>query len=320
MLEYRFAQLTLGATLLLLFIGATVHPTGSSLACPEWLFVPTCNYDLAPEMKGGVLYEHGHRLVAFLVGVFSVALALLVWRRRRADRLTVKLAVAAVGMVIVQGALGGLTVLLKLSAALSTAHLATAMAFMLLLWLIATRLAPARARPPTSGAAEATPPVHPRVRAWAFAALIAVYLQIVLGGVVRHTGASLTCIDLPFCGGELWPEPWLQRIHMMHRIGAVIASVLVLVAGVLAWRSPAARARGYALAMMLTLAAQFTLGVLSVVTYIQLHVVILHLMFGALLLAMTFAVYLRVRAASSRVTQRQDASAPFDTRQVVPSP
>ena len=73
--------------------------------------------------------------------------------------------------------------------------------------------------------------------------------------------------------------------------------------------------------MVLTLAAQFTLGVLSVVTYIALHVVILHLMFGALLLAMTFATYLRLRRASAPTVPSPARNAEnFDTREAVPSP
>src|SRR5690606_38366867 len=81
MVEHRFAQLTAAATFLLLVIGGTVNPTGSSLACPEPTFV--CNGELFPPMVGGVFYEHGHRLAAMTVGLLQLALTAFLFTRRR---------------------------------------------------------------------------------------------------------------------------------------------------------------------------------------------------------------------------------------------
>ena len=72
MLEHRFAKLAAAATFVLLVIGGTVNPTGSSLACPEPTFV--CHGQLFPPMVGGVLYEHGHRLAAMTVGLLQICL------------------------------------------------------------------------------------------------------------------------------------------------------------------------------------------------------------------------------------------------------
>ena len=72
MLEYQLARATAAATFVLLVIGGMVHATGSSLACPDW---PLCYGQFFPSMEGGVLYEHGHRLVAFVVSTLTVALA-----------------------------------------------------------------------------------------------------------------------------------------------------------------------------------------------------------------------------------------------------
>src|SRR5699024_268181 len=72
MLEHRLAKLAAAATFLLLVIGGTVNPTGSSLACPEPTFV--CHGQLFPPMVGGVFYEHGHRLAAMTVGLLQIAL------------------------------------------------------------------------------------------------------------------------------------------------------------------------------------------------------------------------------------------------------
>src|SRR3954471_22746214 len=107
MLEHRLAKLAAGATFLLLVIGGTVNPTGSSLACPEPTFV--CHGQLFPPMVGGVLYEHGHRLAAMTVGFLQIALTLLLFHRRRT-----RLAFGLVGMILAQGALGAITVGFKL--------------------------------------------------------------------------------------------------------------------------------------------------------------------------------------------------------------
>jgi cytochrome c oxidase assembly protein subunit 15 len=74
---HRFAVVTAGATLVLIFIGALVTSTGSGLAVPDW---PLSFGQVFPPMVGGVLFEHGHRLVAAFVGVLTVTLMVLLTR------------------------------------------------------------------------------------------------------------------------------------------------------------------------------------------------------------------------------------------------
>ena len=107
MLEHRFAKAVAFATFVLLVIGGTVNPTGSSLACPEPTFV--CHGELFPPMVGGVFYEHGHRLAAMTVGLLQISLTVLLIRR--GDK---KLAWLLLAMVIGQCALGAITVKYKL--------------------------------------------------------------------------------------------------------------------------------------------------------------------------------------------------------------
>src|SRR6185436_191542 len=104
MLEHRLAKLAAAATFVLLVIGGTVNPTGSSLACPEPTLV--CHGQLFPPMVGGVFYEHGHRLAAMTVGLLQIALTVLLLRRRARDTGFKRLAWLLLGMVIAQGALG----------------------------------------------------------------------------------------------------------------------------------------------------------------------------------------------------------------------
>jgi cytochrome c oxidase assembly protein subunit 15 len=126
-------------------------------------------------MVGGVFYEHGHRMVAQLVGMMMIALALWTWRAdpRRWMR---RLGFWALAGVIVQGILGGLTVLFFLPRRSprtppwrrrSCAH------------------GRARLRHLARGLDGAPRPVDAWARAAAFTAAV-VYTQLVLGALMRH--------------------------------------------------------------------------------------------------------------------------------------
>src|SRR5207237_1151782 len=99
--------------------------TGSGLAVPDW---PLSKGLLMPPMIGGVFFEHGHRMVATFVGFLTIGL--FAWVRARDPREWVrKLATGALLIILVQGCLGGLTVLLKLPPAVSIAHAGLAEVF-----------------------------------------------------------------------------------------------------------------------------------------------------------------------------------------------
>ena len=115
---HRFAVLTASATCVLLFLGGLVTSTGSGLAVPDW---PLSFGQVFPEMVGGVLFEHGHRLAASAVGLLTLVLA--VWVVVSDTRPSIRgLAVAMLVAVILQGVLGGVTVLYKLPLAVSVTH------------------------------------------------------------------------------------------------------------------------------------------------------------------------------------------------------
>jgi heme A synthase len=294
MREHRFAVATAIATFALLIIGGLVHATGSSLACPDW---PLCYGQLFPPMKGGILFEHGHRLAALAVALLTARLAMLLWRRGE-PRLRL-LAAAAVGLVLFQAALGGITVLLRLPLLVSAAHLATSLAFFSLLIALAYRVRPAPAAPAEG----------PRRLAGATA--LAVYGQMVLGAFVRHTGAGLACnVQIPLCQGALWPEGGPAQLHMAHRIAGVLLAVLVLATAVASAR--AARATGSRLQMALALAApallavQIVLGFWTVTSFISVPVVTAHLGAGALLLADTLVLFLSSGSRAAAASERRD--------------
>jgi heme A synthase len=281
MREYRFAVATAVATFVLLVIGGMVHPTGSSLACPDW---PLCNGMVFPPMRGGILYEHGHRLAALAVTFLTVALAVLVFRFRRERSLRL-MAAGAVLLVGVQASLGALTVVFRLPLLVSASHLATSMAFFSLVILLAHRLRPEGAR------------VAPAARGLVGLAAAATYLQIVLGAFVRHTGSALACgTDVLLCEGRLWPAWGPAQLHMAHRLAGYLVAALVVVAAArtLAVARAGPQRRRLALLAPVLVVVQVGLGLLTVASYVSLPVVSLHLAGGAGLLATLLVLFLQL--------------------------
>src|SRR5688572_15361923 len=103
----RFTKLVATCTLFLIFAGAMVTSTGSGLAVPDW---PLSYGMLMPPMVAGIFYEHGHRMIATTVGFLTIIQA--IWLQRREPKRFVRiLGWWALGAVILQGMLGGLTVI-----------------------------------------------------------------------------------------------------------------------------------------------------------------------------------------------------------------
>jgi protoheme IX farnesyltransferase len=283
---HRFAVATTVATYLLILIGGLVHGTGSSLACPDW---PTCYGTLMPKMEGGVLVEHSHRLAAATVVILTLALAALLTATRDARLRPLRpFGWLAVGLVVVQALLGGITVLLRLPTPVSTAHTATSLLFFLTLLYVAVR---SRAAPaPTTG----TPP--PQLARMALVAAVAVFFQMVLGGLVRHSGAALACTDVPLCRGSLWPDAHpTVLIQALHRLSGVAVALLVFASSILTLRhaGPRRDLRALALVAPVLVCLQIALGVLAVTSFLDLATVEAHLGVATALLATQVLVVLR---------------------------
>jgi heme A synthase len=291
----RAAALTAALTFVLILLGGVVHNTRSSLACPDW---PLCYGQVFPKMEGGILVEHSHRLLATTVGLCTIALVVLGVRqaRRTGDRALPWIVGGALALVVAQGVLGGLTVLLRLPTWTSTAHLAVSLAFLCTLLFLAFRT-----RAPRPAGVILRPSAVRRATAIG-AGLV--YLQMVLGALVRHLGAGLACVEVPFCRG-LWPSGGnaYLHLHMLHRwMGAVVFVALVWVMIVVARHSRGA-ARGLAIALPLLVAAQIALGIFSISTLLlDVILVTAHLGVAAAILVTLVALHLMARGEPARAT------------------
>ena len=263
------------AVFLLLLAGALVTSTESGLAVPDW---PLSYGKVMPPMVGGILSEHGHRLVAAavstLVGLELGALLFFLEGRKTVKRL----AAAAFGAILLQAVLGGLTVLLLLPPAISSAHAALAEIVFALTAVVALMCSRTwndlRAHPPSLPFGENLSSNGAKARSafrWTLLATAAIYVQIVLGAVMRHTGAGLAIPDFPAAFGGLWPSAdELQRrgvgLHLAHRVGAVVVLALVLTAVRALGRLSAVNPvfAGFAAAWTGLVAIQILLGALSI--------------------------------------------------------
>jgi len=300
MLEYRFAQLAAFATFVLLLIGGTVNPTESSLACPEATII--CHGQLFPPMKGGVLYEHGHRLFAMTVGMLQICLTVLLWRRRRELRW---LGAFALFLVIFQGVLGGVTVYFKLPTAVSVGHLMTAMCYFALLIYLAWRTRPTDTASP--GSNESVPRV---VRTWIAIASGAVFVQVFIGGIVRHTKGALACADsIPFCHGAILPggdTPIPLAANMIHRLMGFTVALIVIAASIVVLRhvKESKLLRRLAMAAPVLVALQVVLGLWTIISFRSTPVAVAHFGGAALLWGVWFSMFLLAYDGAEPVPER----------------
>lgn len=285
---HRFAVLTSFTTWMLIWAGGLVTSTESGLSVPDW---PLSYGMLMPPMVGGIFYEHGHRMVATLVGLLTVVLAVWIWRRdeRRWMR---RLGAVALLMVITQGVLGGITVLYLLPTPVSVSHATLAQTFLCVTVLLAFATSREWKETSTYSAEDTT-----GLRRLAVVATSSVYVQLILGAVVRHTGSALAIPDFPLAFGRLFP-PLNESpvvIHFIHRLGAVIVTVCLAWIIIRVWKRARENPRFSRPALILggLVVVQLLLGGTIVWTSRAVLPATAHVATGALLLATSWFLTLR---------------------------
>ncbi len=309
---HRYIKLVAGSTILLIAAGGMVTSTDSGLAVPDWPntyghFMFAFPFE---KMVGGILYEHGHRMIASTVGFLTIVLAVWVWMKEPRRWLR-RLAVIALGAVILQGVLGGVTVLFLLPAPISIGHAGLAQLFFCLTIALSLFTSPGWRR-------EQKAVDDPMLRRVAVATTVLVYCQILVGATMRHTEAGMAIPDFPLSFGQLLPPFWNAGIAVAfaHRLGAGIVTLAIMATAGHVWYHHRGRREltRPATLLVLLLLVQVTLGALVVWTGLQPIVNTAHVVNGALVLATSLVLTLR----SYRY---RFASAPswIETRQGVPA-
>jgi len=307
--------LALGACalcLLVVVLGAYVRLSNAGLGCPDW---PGCYGHLTPSASsahtasvaaagpdlGKAWREMVHRYAAGSLAclIFGLGALGLLWRRERVLPLPLVLTLPLI--VVVQAVLGMLTVTRQLTPLIVTLHLLFGLTTLgLLWWLVLTLFA-------TPLGVTARTPAPALARSLALIALIALAVQIALGGWTSSNYAAIACPDLPTCQGSWWPRadfhsayilwrdlnvnyeggildnPARVAIHLVHRLGALGVSALLLAAALASLRGPE-RSRGAAVAVLLLLAVQLTIGITMVLQGFPLWLATAHNAGAALLL------------------------------------
>ena len=328
----RFRGLLIATTALTFVVvvaGAYVRLSDAGLGCPDWpgcyghLDVPKTTAERAaadaqyPHLPVDVAKgwkEMGHRYIAGLLGLLILAVALTALRRGARLAQPWFAPVALVAIVLFQAALGRWTVTLLLKPVIVTLHLIGGMTILALLtWLTARHWRLDHPQP--------TPHVAGSLRALAFAALVLVGAQIILGGWVSTNYAALACPDLPLCRGAVMPpmdftnafhvlrelgqtadgdllsNEALTAIHWMHRKGALIVAAFCLLVAFRLGREPQYRTLAWVLAAVLS--AQFMIGILNVVFALPLALAAAHNAGAAALLMVVVVINFRLSTSPS---------------------
>lgn len=278
---HRFAVVLACWTFLLIIAGALVTSNDAGLSVPDW---PTSFGSLykIPKLVGGVRFEHTHRMIAQVAGLLTIILAVWTWRSEKRRWMRI-LGWTALGTVIAQGILGGITVLYYLPPAVSSAHAALAQTFFCI--AVAMALFTGQKWVEEEPKAEFDHR-RPSLFTLTLLSIFVLYVQLILGAMFRHHGMSW------------WP-------HVVHA---------VVVSFVLAWTSVRAltvypqveAVRKPAILMLSLLIAQLCLGFTAFLTRIawgrdavqpELPMVIstvTHVAVGALLLATTVILAIQV--------------------------
>lgn len=334
----RFAWLVFSLIILLIFFGGHVKSTNSGLSVPDWPntyghFMFSFPMD---RMIGGIFWEHSHRMIATVVGALTLALTIWVWFVEK--RKWVKnLALAASVAVVVQGLFGGLTVLFYLPVWTSSIHGTLAQSYLCMVLVLALALSP-KWKNDTARFADSE---KKSLRTLALWTVGAIFVQLMLGAVMRHSEAGLAIPDFPtmfgswipplgkeslaFANSELARNGILSKMrltevtqgqiltHLAHRLWAVVVTALVIWTAVRVFRSHSAisRLRRPAILLLILLTFQITLGIFTIYTEKQPSITTLHVLTGALTLASAVALAAQARHLLYRPEQKSESYPTF---------
>lgn len=284
------------STLFLVALGGSVRAMNAGLACPDW---PLCFGDIIPDFHPQVYFEFIHRVIAGLISIALVVLNIQVMRHPNISK-GIKYACAfSWVLVLTQIIFGGLTVLLQLHDKVVATHLALGTGFFATLVWIYSRLqldqVPVeKSKEPTFLSEIA------RYQAPALLVLIAVYGQIILGGLVASNYAANVCPDFPYCHGQFIPTlSGAIGLQVIHRLGAYTLFVIVSAFTFYVIKTARdQRVRRKALLVFGLLALQIFVGISNVLYQAPPLITVAHLAIGASLLGVMMRFYAQASFAA----------------------
>lgn len=316
------ARLGVVLALIVIAMGAWVRLTDAGLGCPDWpgcygrLVVSetiatdpnTAELHAARPLEAGKAWrEMIHRYAASTLGFVCLLLAGIAVARRKRPGQPVVLPFALLGFVIFQGLLGMWTVTLQLLPLVVVLHLIGGLSVLACLFWLAR-----------AGTARRIAGASPALKMLGLGAGLMLAVQIFLGGWTSSNYAALACPDFPTCQTQWWPEiadfaegfdlvheigpnyeggvldhPARVAIHFVHRLGAIVASLLILAFAIGVWRRPGGQAAGGA--MLAALVAQVGIGISIVIFGVPLAIAVAHNGVAAILLLTLINANQRIR-------------------------
>ena len=299
--------------LVVVVLGAYVRGSDAGLGCPDW---PGCYGHVTPagaiaaaQSSGGMLdgatvdagkawKEMVHRYAAGTLGVLIILIAALAIQTRTLRIVSLPYAATLVGLVIVQGMLGMLTVTERLHPAIVTAHLLLGLTTLSVLWWLVLTLGRRQASA-WRGSTAFLGSSLTLTRRIALLGLLALALQLALGGWTSSHYAATGCPDFPKCQDQWWPGfQGNVGIHFAHRLGALFATLMLVLAAARVLRSRSDPfARRAALAVLAALGLQLAIGITLVKSAFPLWLATAHNAGAALLLLAVVALNRSLRPA-----------------------
>lgn len=256
---------------LLMIMGAFVTSTGSGLACPDW---PLCYGTVKPPFRVHIWFEWGHRLLGGTTGILLILSTVFVWMRYKgiARILTALL----LGLLFLGVLIGGITVLTEAPYLDNIFRVAIVSSHLIIATMVLTSLIITLRK--IGGSHQVAE------KGYAFFLFCLVYLQVILGILVRYSRASLACPDFPLCQGRLIPYLGNSAValHFTHRVTAcavVLFTVFMLYRAIK--RGSGIRVAAITLGIVLL---QAVFGASVVLTGMFLPVIIMHGATGFILL------------------------------------
>lgn len=286
----------------LILIGSGVHIQEQSLVCPDW---PLCYGQMLPRLQQAWWTTLTHRLLATLVGILTLATSMALHFKKEFFRVeSLRWSWWSAVLVVLQGFLGALTVKYKLPTLISTAHLVFSAVFLCSLW--GTYLSFSERK------VEKFDFLGPRAINWSWGILLAVFLQIVLGGFIRHSGAAracglgsghlLLCFDQIANSLTLWPTLQLAKWNMAHRLFAMIVGGAIMVGTYQIRKSLSKNLNKKfhigddCLLLIFFLIVQLLIGFWSVSRGLATIPRLLHLLFAMMTLLFCFGIHFKLQA------------------------